>query len=236
MHDLYCQIFSTYIANKSLKLSFILNCILKRADDLKTIPNWFVLLSWTCFRNLKPLFLNFPASRGLSRWGKMKREERDLCRLPTSFLSCMPSRFLNNQWCFCHMWHNSENRFEFERERERVVNLSVRSNFKWTDQSWSWNDLASVCCCEPHYKSLRKAEEANFKANFSFFMSLSTGEAQVFEVKFIGLYGTVGFVAIQDFSFWGESHLWSDVWPVMDGVVSLPTEVSHDEAKMKDLL
>ena len=31
--------------------------------------------------------LVFPASRGLSRRGKMKREERDLCRLPTSFLS-----------------------------------------------------------------------------------------------------------------------------------------------------
>ena len=28
--------------------------------------------------------LEFPASRGLSRRGKMKRQERDLCRLPTS--------------------------------------------------------------------------------------------------------------------------------------------------------
>ena len=37
----------------------------------------------------------FPASRGLSRRGKMKRQERDLCRLPTSFLSGMHSRFLN---------------------------------------------------------------------------------------------------------------------------------------------
>ena len=61
-------------------------------------------------------------------------------------------------------------------------------------------------------------------------MSLSIGEAHVFGVKFIGLYGTVGFIAIRDFSFWGESDLWSDVWPAMDGVVSLLTEVSHDEA------
>ena len=30
--------------------------------------------------------------------------------------------------------------------------------------------------------------------------------------------------------------LWSDVLPAMDGVVSLLTEVSHDEAKMKDLV
>ena len=31
------------------------------------------------------------------------------------------------------------------------------------------------------------------------------------------------------------SRLWSDIWPAMDGVVSLLTEVSHDEEKMKDL-
>ena len=67
-------------------------------------------------------------------------------------------------------------------------------------------------------------------------MSLSTAEAHVFGVKFIGLYETVGFITIWDFSFWGESDLWSDVWPVMDGVVSLLTEVSYDEAKIKDLL
>ena len=48
---------------------------------------------------------------------------------------------------------------------------------------------------------LRKAEEANFKANFSFFTSLSAAEAHVFEVKFIGLCGTVVFIAIRDFSF-----------------------------------
>ena len=35
LRDLYRQIFSTYIANKSLKLSFTLNCVLKRAEDFK---------------------------------------------------------------------------------------------------------------------------------------------------------------------------------------------------------
>jgi len=40
-------------------------------------------------------------------------------------------------------------------------------------------------------------------------------------VKFIGLCGTVVFSAIQDFSIGGESDLWSDVWPAMDGVVCL---------------
>ena len=44
------------------------------------------------------------------------------------------------------------------------------------------------------------------------------GEFGVFRVKFIGLYGTVGSIAI---CFWGESDLWSEVWPAMDWVVCL---------------
>ena len=58
----------------------------------------------------------------------------------------------------------------------------------------------------PHHKVLRKAEEVKFKANFSFFTSLSAAEAQVFGVKFIGLYGTVIFIVIRDF-IWTKSHL-----------------------------
>ena len=34
----------------------------------------------------------FPTSRGLSRRGKMKRQERDLCRLPTSCLMKPPTK------------------------------------------------------------------------------------------------------------------------------------------------
>ena len=49
-------------------------------------------------------------------------------------------------------------------------------------------------------KPLRKAEEVNFKAKFSFVTSLSAAETQVFGLKFIGLYGTVVFIAIRDFS------------------------------------
>ena len=52
-------------------------------------------------------------------------------------------------------------------------------------------------------------------------MSLSTAKAHVCGVKFIGLYGTVGFIVIRVFSFRGESDLWSDVWPAIDGVVCL---------------
>ena len=39
LRDLYRQIFKTYVANKSLTLSFTLICALKRANDLKTISN-----------------------------------------------------------------------------------------------------------------------------------------------------------------------------------------------------
>ena len=34
---IYRQKFLTYLASKGLKLSFTLNCVLKRANDLKTI-------------------------------------------------------------------------------------------------------------------------------------------------------------------------------------------------------
>ena len=50
-------------------------------------------------------------------------------------------------------------------------------------------------CRRPDHKGLKKAEEANFKADLSFFTSLSTAEAHVLGVKFIGLYGTIGFIA-----------------------------------------
>ena len=49
----------------------------------------------------------------------------------------------------------------------------------------------------------------------------SAAEAHVFGVKFIGLNIIVVFIAIRDFACWGESDLWSDVWPAMDGVVCL---------------
>ena len=42
----------------------------------------------------------FPDCRGLSRLGKMKREERDLCRLPTSCLINSPTKFLVETYRF----------------------------------------------------------------------------------------------------------------------------------------
>ena len=111
--------------------------------------------------------------------------------------------------------------FEFERECEGPLNLSAHSNFKWTNQGWGWNHLVNGCCRGPHHKNLWKAEEANFRANFSFFTILSTTKAHGFGVKFTELYGAVDFMAIRDFSLWGESDLWSDFWPAMNGVVCL---------------
>ena len=43
---------------------------------------------------------NFPASRVLSRRDKLKREERDLCRLPTICLMKPPTKFLVETYRF----------------------------------------------------------------------------------------------------------------------------------------
>ena len=51
------------------------------------------------------------------------------------------------------------------------------------------------------HKHIRKAEEASFKPNFSFFTSLSTAETHVCGVKFIEFYGTVGFIEFGTFPF-----------------------------------
>ena len=107
------------------------------------------------------------------------------------------------------------------RWRECAVEFERALKFKCTNQSWEWNHVASGRCRIPHHKGFRKAEEVNFKAHFSFFTRLSAAEAHIFGVKFIGLYGTVIFIAIRNFSCWGESDLWSDIWPAMYGVVCL---------------
>ena len=52
-HALLSWLFLTVTASESLKLSYTLNCVLKRTNDSKTISNWLVLLS-RCVRNLKP--------------------------------------------------------------------------------------------------------------------------------------------------------------------------------------
>ena len=54
---IYRQVFLYFIVSKSLNLSFTLNCVLKRANDLKMISNGLVLLS-RCARNLKPFRVN----------------------------------------------------------------------------------------------------------------------------------------------------------------------------------
>ena len=59
---IYLQVFLTFIASKSLKLPFTLNCVLKLANDLKTILNRLVLLS-RCVKHLKPFHLNRNRSR-----------------------------------------------------------------------------------------------------------------------------------------------------------------------------
>ena len=93
------------------------------------------------------------------------------------------------------------------------------------------NDLARSRCHEPHHKSLRKAEEANFKANVSFFTNLSTAEAHVIGVKFNGLHGAVGLLRFGTFLF--EEKAICGL--VTSGQRWSGFPVSHDEAKMEDL-
>ena len=52
-----------------------------------------------------------------------------------------------------------------ERERERLLNLSARSNFKWTDQSWGWNDLASGLCASLWGKPKRRILRRIFRSS-----------------------------------------------------------------------
>ena len=86
--------------------------------------------------------------------------------------------------------------------------------------SLRWSVVLSVCAqiqmdqselrmkppCERPLLSARsqaseESRRVNFESKFLFFTSLSAAEAHVFGVKFIGLYGTVVFIAIRDFSF-----------------------------------
>ena len=113
-----------------------------------------------------------------------------------------------------------------ETTKRTGLNLSVSASGCWI---WAPAQILNGPIRVNDETTLRAAvvqpSEANFKVNFSFFTSLSTLEAQVFGVKFIGLKETVGFIAIRDFSFWGDSDFLSDVWAVMDGAVSLLAEV-----------
>ena len=53
----------------------------------------------------------FPASRGLSRRDKLKREERDLCRLPTSFLNLVPRSLVDE--AEGEIWHGKKISFSW---------------------------------------------------------------------------------------------------------------------------
>ena len=140
-------------------------------DRTKLVLN---LHSWkTIYVKIIALFLSsFPASRGLSRRGKMKREERDLCRLPTTFLSACARVSLTTSDVF------------------------VMCDTTW-EPVWIWAGARAAVEFECAPKIL-----ASFKANFSFLTSLSSAEADVFGVKFIlGVYGTVGLLGFGTFLF-----------------------------------
>ena len=89
----------------------------------------------------------------------------------------------------------------FHRNRGDFL-LKIRGG-PWTrSMGWSMDRVHGVVHGPRSRFCIRPAEEANFKANFSFFTNLLTTEAFVFEVTFMGfMERNVGFIAIRDFSF-----------------------------------
>ena len=78
--------------------------------------------------------------------------------------------------------------------------LSAEAQIQMDQTELSMNHVASGRHRMAGQKGLTKAEEVDFKANFSFFTSLSAAEKHSFGLKFIGFYGTVIFITIRDFS------------------------------------
>ena len=69
--------------------------------------------------------------------------------------------------------------FEFERALKFNGRSCSHSNQNVPIRVENETTFASGRCRMPHHKGLRIAEEVNFKANFSFFTSLSAAEAHV---------------------------------------------------------
>ena len=107
--------------------------------------------------------------------------------------------------------------------RAQILNEPIRVEDETTLRVSTVADLITSLCLARRGKPKRRILRQIFRSLIA--------EAHVFGVKFIWLYEIVGFIAIRGFSFWAESDLWSDVWPAMDGLVSLLAEVSHDETK-----
>ena len=88
---------------------------------------------------------------------------------------------------------------------EIVVSPSERRERKTTLSIAAHRSLEKMLCFISG-----KLKRSTFSQCFLFFMSLSTAETQVCGEIFIALLGTVGFIVIWDFSFWGERNLGSD--------------------------
>ena len=72
------------------------------------------------------------------------------------------------------------------------------------------------------HKGLRKAEEVNFMANFSFFTSLLAAETRIWnEIYYNWALWNCYFYCNSGLFLLRRKRLWSDVWPVMYGVVCL---------------
>ena len=140
----------------------------------------------------------FPASRGLSRRGKMKREERDLaCFQRVSYHACARVSLTTSD--------------VFITTQRTGLNLNARSNFKWTNQSWGWNDLGAEIV-----QDSEESRGGEFQSKFFVLRESFGRQSTLIWSEIYWALWNVGFIAIRDFSFWGESDLWSDVRPGME--------------------
>ena len=126
----YHQIFLTYIASRSLKLSFTLNCVLKCANDhLNMISNWLVLLS-TCSRNLNPFLTTGNRSR------TRQTHNRDMINI------LLPSFFPSPTIC-----------------GPRASRLGHKSKEKKTRSVTYGTDLELLSICIEYIKTTRTADQ-----------------------------------------------------------------------------
>ena len=178
------------------------------------------LISIASFRS-QCMLTRFPASRGLSRRGKMKRGRetsagfgRVSCHacarvsFTTSavFVTCdtilRTGLNLSASSSGCWIW-----------ARANILNVPIRVEDETT--------LRAAVVADPSQVS-EESRRGEFKGKcFVLHESFDRRSTRIWSEIYWALWNC-WFIAIWDFSFWGKSDWWtSDLWPAMDGVVSL---------------
>ena len=129
----------------------------------------------------------------------------------------MPSCFLNNQWRFCHVWHNPENRFDLSASANGCCIWARAQNLNGPIRVE--DETTSAVVVDPITSLWGKPKRRILKQIFRSLRAFRPAKHTYLDhgVKFTGLCGTVGFIAIRDFSFlrrkqFVEWRLASDGW------------------------